>query len=352
VWYPEREPATRESESVLLIFFGDNDFAMNGAVEELRKRVGPPEVLEVNSHRFDASEVAFNEVRAACETVPFMAESRLVIVRGLLSLFEPYRTRGRRTDGPSVRVAKEWSGLEEMVANMAPATILVLLDGRLTHNNPLLEKLRPHAAVREVPYLSDNDLARWMKKQVAGLESSITPGALTLLVQWVGRDQWVLSSELEKLSLYAADRAITEGDVRALVPQVREASIFAAVDGLMDGRLALATQILQRLRAEGIGFSRISAILERQLRTVLLAKELLDGGARPEEVGRRLNISLDFVLRRVVQQARRLSWERLESFHGELLKADLAIKRGQLDEELALDLLLSRFSRPAGVRHP
>jgi len=93
-------------------------------------------------------------------------------------------------------------------------------------------------------------------------------------------------------------------------------------------------------------------VLERQLRMVLLAKELLDGGARPEEVGRRLNISRDFVLRRVVQQARRLSWDRLEFFHNELLKADLAIKRGRLDEELALDLLLSRFSRPAGVRHP
>ena len=335
---------------MFLIYHGENSYAIDAAVADLRQKVGPPDLVEANSHRFDGSGTRFAEIQAACEAMPFLAEHRLVVVEGLLSLFEPRGDRRRGRDGPSARLVEEWSRLGEMADNMPPTTLLVLPGGKLRPGNALLRKLRSHAEVKEFKNLPRNDLARWMKDKVAESGSRITPGALTLLSQWVGGDQRVLSSELEKLSLYTGSRPIAEDDVRALVSQIKEANIFAAVDALIEGRLTAGVQMVQRLRADGVSFPQIVARLADQIRRVLLAKEILDGGGGQAEVRERLNISYDFIVRQAVQQAGRLSRMRLESLYGNLLEADLSVKRGQLDEDLALDVLLSRFSRPVGPR--
>jgi len=224
-----------------------------------------------------------------------------------------------------------------------------MVDGRIGSGNSLLKRLGPKATVRNFPLLRDTDLARWIRKRVAGLDARISPGAISLLIQWVGKEQWILAAEVDKLSVYAAGETITEGHVRALVPQVQEVNIFAAVDALVEGRLSAGVRLMRRLRADGAGFSYINARLAAQLRRVILAKEMLEEGSKPEKVKERLGIPLDFVLRRVVQQARRSSWSRLKSLYRGLLDADLAVKRGELEEDLALELLLTRFSRPQGA---
>ena len=67
----------------------------------------------------------------------------------------------------------------------------------------------------------------------------------------VGNDLWTLEQELEKLSLYASGRRIEESDVEELVAQVREASVFAAVDAMIDGRPGVALRLLRQLRQTG-----------------------------------------------------------------------------------------------------
>jgi DNA polymerase-3 subunit delta len=241
--------------------------------------------------------------------------------------------------------------MEGLIDDMPPTTNLVMTDGDIRGDNPLLKRLRSRAKVQSFPLLREKEeLPRWIKERIAELRARITPGAISLLVEWVGRDQQVLTTELEKLSVHAAGEPITERDVRDLVPQVREASIFAAVDALVEGRLSTGVRLVRRLRADGAGFAYINAMLARQLRMVVLAKEMLEARAKPQEIGERLGIRRDFLVQRVVRQAQRSSWPRLKALYRGLLDADLAIKRGQLDEELALDLLLTRFSQQSGGR--
>jgi DNA polymerase-3 subunit delta len=228
--------------------------------------------------------------------------------------------------------------------------MLVLTDGPVRNTNPLLRAFRSAAEVKEFKYLDRNAMARWIKSYVAGLGSSIAPAALTLLWQWVGGDQRTLSSELDKLALYATGRAITERDVRELVSQIREANIFAAADALIEGRLSTGVQLVQRLRSDGVGFPQIISRLADQIRRILLAKEVLDDGGGPAEIKELLRTPHEFVVKQVTQQAGRLSRMRLESLYSSLLEADLSIKRGQLDEDLALDILLSKFSSPMHAR--
>jgi DNA polymerase-3 subunit delta len=338
---------------VFFVYYGENEYATEQAVVELHKEVGSGDLAATNSHRFYGGEVKFVELQAACWSLPFLAEKRFVHVSGLLSEFERDRSeRRRRKEWPPANMVKEWSGLGEMARAMPDTTILVLTDGEIRRDggNWLLAQVRSYAALKENKYLGKEELMRWMKTQAGELGASITPGALTLLAQWVGRDQRILCSELAKLSVYAAGRLIDESSVRALVPQVREGNMYAAVDALIEGRLGVGVQMAQRLQAEGMKFSELTSRLAEQLRRVLLAQEVLDEGGDAVAVRERLNISHSFVLEKIVQEARGVPRKRLEFLMQSLLEADLAIKRGQLDEDIALHLMLSRFFTPAPVR--
>ena len=331
------------------LLYGDS-FLVSQAFKGLQGQVGPTEVLEANSHRLSGAQIDLAQLRTLCDAVPFLAEHRLVVLEGLLSVFDSREgrrrtstpmTRGSST-GPGRSSSANWEALPRYIGEeMAPTTLLVFLEGRLSRGNTLLERLRSVVQVQELPTPSGEGLARWIRNRVAEKEARITPGAIRLLSQLVGGNLWTMDNELEKLALYAGDRAIEEGDVRMLVSQAREASIFSAVDALLEGRSAVALRLIHRLRDEGAEFTYIVAMIARQLRLVTLARDLIDRGHGEKDIGDRLGLTRDFALRKAVEQATKHSWSSLEWLYGKLLEADLAVKQGRLEQDVALELMVS-----------
>ena len=81
------------------LFFGGDDLALHEALSSMKKEVRPAELRDVNITVLQGHDVSPDQLLATCATVPFLAEKRMVIVEGLLSLFEvrtPSRT-GTRT---------------------------------------------------------------------------------------------------------------------------------------------------------------------------------------------------------------------------------------------------------------
>jgi DNA polymerase III delta subunit len=66
----------------------------------------------------------------------------------------------------------------------------------------------------------------------------------------------------------------------------------------------------------------------------------MDRGVPQSELKGRLGTSSDFVVRKTAEQARRHSMPEIIRRYNQLLEADLAIKRGKLEPELALELLV------------
>ena len=136
------------------------------------------------------------------------------------------------------------------------------------------------------------------------------------------------------------NRVIEEEDVKMLVSQVREASIFPAVDAILRGEPSLALQTMHRLRAEGADLSYILSMITRQLRLTTLAKDILDQGVPSSDIGSRLRIP-KFAIDKTLDQARKFQWSRLIFLYQRLLKTDLEVKEGRLKEDLALDLFIA-----------
>ena len=328
------------------VMYGDN-FLVSAALKELKHQVGSPDVWQANCHQIAGASASVASLMPVCDALPFLADKRLVTVEGAISGSQSReggaaRGRGRGQQGQRQSPDSAWDGLDTYVGRMPETTLLVFVEGPLRGHNPLLERLRPVAQIQEFPTPSGEGLARWVRSSVSDRSASIGPGAISLLSQLVGSNLWVMDGELEKLTLYAGGSTITEAHVRELVPQAREASIFNLVDALMEGRYSVALRALARLRSGGAEFSYIVSMLARQLRQVVLARDLLAQSHPPGEIGQRLNIGAEFAVRKTIEQARKHSHGGLVLLYEALLDADLAVKQGRMDEDLALELFISR----------
>ncbi len=287
-----------------------------------------------------------DELLLQCQTVPFLSEHRLIVVRDLFGRFESAggRRRGRRPkqDNP----LGPWQDFVEALPELPETTALVLLDGEVRPQNPLLQALRPLAEVREFKPLRQNDVAAWIGGRAKRYDLVLDARAVATLAALVGTHLGILDSELQKLAVYANDRQVTEEDVRSLVSLAREPNVFAMADAVIEGRARDAAELVQRLLADGESPQRLLAMIARQYRLLLLAKELLEQRVRPPEISTRLQVQ-GFVIQRLLKQAPGYTIERLRQAYQRLLEADLSVKRGVYDEETALHLLIFEL---AGAR--
>ena len=325
------------------VLYGDS-FLVPQAFRVLTENEGVADLLEANRHQLQGRQIKPSELFDLCNALPFMDSHRLVVVEGLLATQERRSGRSRgRTGGtaPAVSAMGGWEELSKVVPQLPETTVLVFTDGPLTDNNQLLRLLRPICRVQSLAAPSGEGLARWIKDTAQRKDANISPAAIKRLTDLVGNDLWTLDQEIEKLSLYAFGRSIEERDVGELVPQVREANIFSAVDAIIDGRPGIALRLLRQLRQDGREVSNIIAMVERQLRLLALARDYMDNGVSQRDLGSRLRISSQFVLRKTIDQARRLTQQEIAGQYQRLLEADLALKRGRMDPDLALELLVA-----------
>ncbi len=75
----------KEKFSVIYVLHGEDDFSQKEFLDNLRDEVGVPELLEANTSVLAGGELTLGQLRDVCSVVPFLAERRLVVVKGLLA---------------------------------------------------------------------------------------------------------------------------------------------------------------------------------------------------------------------------------------------------------------------------
>ncbi|MBT9148908.1 MAG: DNA polymerase III subunit delta [Dehalococcoidia bacterium] len=329
---------------MLYILYGEDNFSIKESLTKIKADCGGAELGESNAILFDGGKVSLNELVSICNTMSFLAPKRLVMVEGLLTRFEPKGgTRDQSPlEGSGVRgQLKDWSALAEHVVNMPESTVLVLLDGKLTRANPLLKKLSPLANVREYVPLKGPKLQNWIRARVAGNGCEISPSALRLLTNLIGNNLWILSNEIDKLSLHAREGHIEEDNINSLVSYARESDIFATVDAIVRRQMGRASLLIHQLLDEGSAPPYLLYMMTRQFRLLIQARRLMADGLPASAIGSKIGETTDWKLEKVLSQARGYSLERLEESYRRLLHTDLSIKTGTIDGALALDLLIT-----------
>ncbi len=332
------------------VFHGEDEF---GCAEELNRfrgelAGGEAGMADLNTTVLDGKGLTLGELRHVCDAMPFLADRRLVIVHGLLSRL----ASGQRAKEPAAATAGaptfSDAFLQDLVAYLPalpPTTRLVFVEDKvLPASHPILKlaeaegkKKRAFSKLFNRP--KERDLPGWILQRAEAKGGDISREATRVLVALVGDDLRLLDQEIDKLLLYADGRQVNTQDVQALVSRAREMSIFDLVDCVGRRQADRALRLLHHLLDDGAAPLYLLTMLARQVRILIQVKELRSQGLTQREIASRLKLH-PYVVEKGWAQAQNFEMAQLEVAHQRLVETDWAIKTGQIEELLALDMLV------------
>jgi DNA polymerase-3 subunit delta len=318
---------------VVYVLHGEDEFGIAHFLSELSARLGDAATASMNTTRLDGSAISLEELRGATFALPFLAPRRLVIVSNLLGRWN------------TQELQKKFIHLLEQL----PATTALALveQHKLADDHWLFAWARgagSRAYVRRFGLYKDGDMAQWIQQQAKQAGGQMAPAAARVLAHMVGTDTRLAYQEVQKLLAYAGyKRTVEAEDVETLSVAVFNERIFALIDALAAQDSKRASRLLRQfLEEEDPGY--VMAMIVRQFRLLLLAREILDQGGLAKEVRSRLKLRTDFEAGKITEQARGFSLPTLEGVYRSLLDIDEAIKSGRIEDEVALDGMVAGFT--------
>lgn len=256
-----RQQLARGRPASLYLVVGDDEVekaelaaAFAGLVEE--------EIRAFNVERLHGSDTAVGALLDAVQTLPMMADRRVVIVLEAERLLVP-----RRESDLATRTAAQ---LEALFGAPPAHVVIVLVAGRLDGRNRLVKQLMKQAAVVECGGLASMADARaWIKAQAAAAGVRIETAAVNLLAERTGPDAARLRGEFEHVLLFAGSgRTVTADDVRQTVGAASLQDEWAMARAIEHGDAAAALRELALMLDAGL----VPPMILGQLAWVVRAK--------------------------------------------------------------------------------
>ncbi len=321
------------------VFHGADEFTRAETLADFKRRLGPPDTVDLNTTVLSGKSFTLAELHHACDAIPFLAEKRLVIVKGGLT-----KLAARRGQELSAAQQKILESLADYLPRLPETTRLVFIEEKpLPASHPIVKLAQQEARgyIKRFDPPDAKALPRWIEKRVRMYGGEIEPRSAHELAAVVGADLRLLDQEIVKLVTYTnAERAITKTDIEVLVPYSQGAVIFDMVDALgqRDGRTA--AQTLHRLLDAGEHPLALLGMIVRQFRLLIQVAELQAEGATAQNAAQTLKIH-PFPARKLYNQAAYFTAAQLETVYRHLLDTDVEIKTGKVEAKVALDLLVA-----------
>ena len=310
------------------LFYGPEGYIRKSALATMQKKL-LMQGLESMNCTFMQSPTA-QQIIENCETLPMMGDWRLVIVQGLALL----------ESGKAKDEAQESAALCDYLPRVPPTTCLVFECEAPDKRKKLCQALMKLTGVVSFDTLSDARLAQWMNQTLKPLGKKMDAQACAQLAFTSGRDLTMLHGELQKLAAYVGERAvITQEDIERVATHTAECTVFAMVDALVDGQAQQAFSLLSVLLESGEERLGVLALITRQYRQMMYAKDMMDSRMPQPQMMKALGVP-SFALNKLMRRAGRRTMAQLREQLDLCVKTDYDIKRGAVREEAGLDRLM------------
>lgn len=306
----------------IYVYWGEDDFALERAVQALRDRTldltwGSFNFDKIDSDLSDATIQGLNQAM----TAPFGSGGRLVWLVDT-TLFQQCS-------------AELLAELERTVRSIRDSSILLLTtrnkpDGRLKSTKLIKEVAREFQEFSPIPPWKTEDLVKRVRQVAAEVGVNLTPVAVDCLAESVGNNTRQLFGELEKLRLYAGNstQPVDLETVERLVSVTTQNSLQLA-QAIRKGDVGTALALVADLLDRNEPAIKIAVTLTSKFRTWLWVKLMLEQGERDDrkiaEAAEIDNPKRLFFFRQEVQS---LSLKHLQKTLPILLELEFHLKRG------------------------
>ncbi len=246
---------------------------LDDAVAIVRRRALGGGLADFNHDRVSARDRSFAEIVALANTLPMMAERRLVEVK----------------DAETIR-DHDVVALEAYLKAPAPQTVLLLMLGAIDLRDKAVKLLDQQALLCRFEHPRERDMPQHVLRRAKRHGLRLDRGATDALAATVGADLTLLERALEKLALVADGGAVSEELVATHVADTHLEDAFALARAVAAGDRAAALRSLGALQVAREEPLRLVGLLAWQLRQIAHARALLDLGRGQQDVGRELSL--------------------------------------------------------------
>jgi DNA polymerase-3 subunit delta len=241
--------------------YGEEHVLKDEAVRALVDRLIEPSMRDFNLDVRAATEQDAESLHALLNTLPMLAERRVVVLRGVEQLRKKSKPR---------------EALLAYLKQPSPSTVLILVQGDA---EPAESDLAAAATAVDAAPLPPERAVRWVLHAAGQNGLTVEPEAADRLVEVVGPDLGALRQELEKLSVIVQGRAVGPSDVSKLVGVRHGETVQDFVRLTLERHPARAAGLVERvLMQAGMTGVRIVMALGTALVGTALARAELDRG--------------------------------------------------------------------------
>ena len=153
-------------------------------------------------------------------------------------------------------------------------------------------------------------------------------------------DLYQAAGEIDKLITHADGREIIKEDILLMVSAGSDMNIFNLIESIGRRDKNKALSILSGQLEKGFNENYVLAMLAYHFRNLISIRSLLDENLNAGEITRRTKLH-PTIVEKNIKYARSFSMHSLLLIYEKLYNADIGIKTGKMEPELALDILIA-----------
>lgn len=331
------------------LFWGAEEYTKDFYAEKLRHLAKGSPLPVFNYVLFDAETQTPSELEDAMFAPPYLWESKVIEIRGLL---------------PSKLSAEQGTLYAQLLSHIPPylTVLLVLRAGEYGGSKPtagdaadgkekepkrggfskVLEAVEAGGLCVEFLPEKGEKLCQWVAKHFAARSVRIAPGVPAFLISYCGSDMYTLQGEIRKLCDAVGTAVVTEQEVRAYCSPNESYVFFDVANCLNRHDAAGAKRILSGLRMTPDAVTMAIGYLASTYQQMIVVRAGMDAGKSAAQIAAETKIPA-WKVQKLLPALAQTDPRELHAAVREISDADARLKTLRGNPEGILELLLYRI---------
>ncbi len=314
----------------IYLLAGEETFLINDSLKRIEKIV---KTDDLNREVFQATECSGNDILNSVETLPFLTDKRLVILKSADKL---------KTDDAKI--------ITKIVENEPVSTtcFVIIFPGKIKSANSKVKSLIDACEDSNNCFCVDckkqyeKDVRNFIQEDFSNRAIQADYDVVMQIINDAGLDLQNVSGEIEKISLYLGrdKKKLTMEDFIKISGYTKEINSFMLTNSIEERNLKNSLFISEKMLQTGESGIMLLSAISTAVRKLITVKSLM------EEKNYSSKDALNFVKvhtyyhNKYLTNLNKYSFVHLKKCLKEVLKTDVAIKTGKLDEKSAIENLV------------
>lgn len=293
-------------------------FLVEQAFKALTDQYVDPSLRDLSYASYFADETPPAEIVDNAQTVPFLSEKKVVLVRRA----EEYMTR--RSPG----------ALSRYIASPSNHTILAFAADAVDRRKEFMKACEKDAVIVESPQLQEKDVILWARAAVEKRGKNIDASGVTALVHRAGLFLSDVNNAVNQVCDFTGSKqSITRADVEKACSEAGEEDVWAMVDAIAKADTGEALRIYHRLVEPGKNEIQLLATINWMVKS---AYGVAAGGEAAASVK-------GFTAQKLDSLAKAVGKKGIIRFFGLCMETDMMLRSTGAKKSLPLELLIIKL---------